>query len=75
MGLDNTRDGHYYNLKHKSGKKNTNADALSRCPADESQISVVQEKEEDEMTVFEMTVFLNWRKFYGVRVRMLTWLP
>lgn len=34
-------------IKHKSGKKNTNADALSRCPADESCISAVVEDLQD----------------------------
>ena len=37
-------------IKHKPGKKNTNADALSCCPADESQICVLQKTDEDEMT-------------------------
>ena len=30
-------------IKHKAGKKNTNADALSRCPVDENLNSTVAE--------------------------------
>ena len=37
-------------IKHKSGKRNTNADALSRCPADESRISAVRVVQEDEVS-------------------------
>ena len=37
-------------IRHKSGKKNTNADALSCCPADEGNISAVEQRENNEMS-------------------------
>ena len=38
-------------IKHKSGKRNTNTDALSRCPADESRVSTVRVVQEDEVSI------------------------
>ena len=37
-------------IRHKSGKKNANADALSHCPANEGSISVVEQRENNEMS-------------------------
>ena len=41
-------------IKHKSGKRNINADALSHCPADESRISTVRVVQEDEVSFLDL---------------------
>lgn len=44
LGISNSGDG-----LNTSLKENTNADALSRCPADESRVCAVVELKEDRM--------------------------
>ena len=44
----------------KSGKKNTNADALSCCPADEVNISAVEQRENNEMSCLPEFEDISW---------------
>ena len=46
-----------FTIKHKSGKNNANANALSRCPADESTISAIQHESNSQSSLPEFDEF------------------
>lgn len=63
-------------IKHKPGKKNVNADALSRCPTDESSVAVVDTSTSSEFspTVLDMEAVREFQLKDDEAVLILSYL-